>query len=68
MRVRISFLQWWRRDRRNGLSGLIVNATVKDALSGYNGLADFYGALDEEVAVLLADAAGRADVNDGPGP
>jgi histone H3/H4 len=37
---------------------------VKDALSDQNVSADFYDALDEEVADLLDDAAKRAEAND----
>ncbi|MBX0297410.1 DUF1931 domain-containing protein [Haloarcula nitratireducens] len=43
---------------------LIVKAAVKDALSEHNVSADFYEALDEEVAELLEDAAQRAEAND----
>jgi len=46
------------------MSDLIVKAAVKDALSDHNVSADFYDALDEEVAELLDDAAGRAEAND----
>ena len=46
------------------MSDLIVKAAVKDALSDNNVSAEFYGALDEEVAELLDDAAERAEAND----
>lgn len=46
------------------MSDLIVKAAVKDALSDHNVAADFYEALDEEVAELLEEAAGRAEAND----
>ena len=43
---------------------LIVKAAVKDALSEHNVSADFYDALNEEVAEQLEDAARRAEAND----
>ena len=46
------------------MSDLIVKAAVKDALSNNNVSADFYEALNEEVAELLNDAAERAEAND----
>lgn len=46
------------------MSDLIVNSAVKDALSDQNVAADFYDALNEEVAELVEDAARRADAND----
>ena len=46
------------------MSDLIVKAAVKDALSDNNVSADFYDALNEEVAELLDDAADRAEAND----
>ena len=46
------------------MSDLIVKAAVKDALSDNNVSADFYDALNEEVAELLDDAAERAESND----
>ncbi|CQH63525.1 uncharacterized protein HHUB_4110 (plasmid) [Halobacterium hubeiense] len=46
------------------MSELIVKAAVKDELADSNVAADFYDALDEEVAELLADAAERAEAND----
>ncbi|MBX0298100.1 DUF1931 domain-containing protein [Haloarcula nitratireducens] len=42
---------------------LIVKAAVKDALSEHNVSADFYEALDEEVAERLEDAVQRAEAN-----
>jgi len=48
----------------DGMSDLIVKAAVKDALSENNVSADFYDALNEEVAELLDDAAERAESND----
>ena len=48
----------------DGMSDLIVKAAVKDALSENNVSADFYDALNEEVAELLEDAAERAEAND----
>ncbi len=55
---------WWTREIRDGMSDLIVKAAVKDALSDHNVSADFYDALNEEVAELLDDAAERAEAND----
>ena len=48
----------------DGMSDLIVKAAVKDALSEHNVSADFYDALDEEVAEQLENAARRAEAND----
>jgi len=55
---------WQTRENRDGMSDLIVKAAVKDALSDQNVSADFYDALNEEVAELLDDAAERAEAND----
>ena len=46
------------------MTDLIVKAAVKDALDDMNVSSDFYGALNDEVAELLDDAARRADAND----
>ena len=46
------------------MADLIVQSAVKDALAGNNVSADFYDALDAEVAELLEDAARRAEAND----
>jgi histone H3/H4 len=46
------------------MTDLIVKSTVKDQLAGNNVASDFYGALDDEVAELLEDAARRAEAND----
>lgn len=46
------------------MAELIVKSAVKEALEDNNVSADFYDALDEEVAELIADAAERADSND----
>jgi histone H3/H4 len=46
------------------MSDLIVKVAVKDVSSEQNVSADFYNALDEEVAELLDDAAPRAEAND----
>jgi len=46
------------------MADLIVKAAVKEALANQNVSSDFYDALDEEVAGLLADAARRAREND----
>jgi histone H3/H4 len=46
------------------MTDLIVKSAVKDALADQNVSADFYDALDEEVAEVLENAARRADAND----
>ena len=46
------------------MTDLIVKAAVKDALGDMNVSADFYDALNDEVADLLADASRRATDND----
>jgi histone H3/H4 len=46
------------------MSDLIIKAAVKDPLSENKVSADFYDALNEEVAELLDDAAERAELND----
>ncbi|WP_273836927.1 DUF1931 domain-containing protein [Halococcus sp. PRR34] len=46
------------------MADLIVHSTVKEQLADQNVSSDFYGALDDEVSELLADAAQRADEND----
>lgn len=46
------------------MSDWYVKSTVKEQLDGMNVAADFYDALDEDVAELLEDAARRADAND----
>ncbi len=46
------------------MADLIVKAAVKEALDDMNVSSDFYGALDDEVAELLEDAARRAEAND----
>lgn len=45
------------------MADLIVKAAVKEALDEKNVSSDFYEALDEEVAELLADAGSRAEAN-----
>lgn len=45
------------------IADLIIKAQVKDELDGVNVAAEFYDALDEEVAALLEDAAQRAQAN-----
>jgi histone H3/H4 len=45
------------------MADLIVKAAVKEALNQKNVSSDFYDALDDEVAELLADAADRAEAN-----
>jgi histone H3/H4 len=46
------------------MADLIVKSAVKDALNDTNVSADFYEALNNEVAELLDDAARRAEAND----
>lgn len=46
------------------MADLIVQSAVKAALDDHNVSADFYDALDEEVAGLLEEAARRAAAND----
>lgn len=46
------------------MTDLIVKSAVKDAFDENNVSADFYEALDDEVAGLLKDAARRAEAND----
>jgi len=46
------------------MADLIVKAAVKEELNDMNVASDFYGALDDEVEELLADAARRASEND----
>lgn len=45
------------------MSDLIVKSAVKDEVDEQNVASDFYEALNEEVAELVADAAERADAN-----
>jgi len=46
------------------MTDLIVKSGVKEALENQNISADFYDALDQEVAALVDEAAERADAND----
>ncbi|MFA9517025.1 DUF1931 domain-containing protein [Halopenitus sp. H-Gu1] len=46
------------------MADLIVQSKVREHLDGMNVSADFYDALDEEVAELLDDVARRAEAND----
>lgn len=46
------------------MADLIVKSAVKEALRDHNISADFYAALNEEVAELLNDTAERAEAND----
>ena len=46
------------------MADLTVKAAVKERLEDQNVSSDFYGALDDEVSDLLADAAQRAEDND----
>jgi len=46
------------------MTDLIVKSAIKEALTDQNVAADFYDALNDEVAQLLEDAAERADAND----
>jgi histone H3/H4 len=45
------------------MADLIVKSGVKDALAENNVSADFYDALNQEVAGLLEEAADRAEAN-----
>lgn len=45
------------------MADLIVQSAVKAALDDHNVSAEFYDALDDEVAALLDDAARRAEAN-----
>ena len=47
-----------------GMTDLIVKSGVKEALADHPVSADFYEALNDEVAELLTDAAERAEAND----
>ena len=49
---------------QRGMTDLIVKSGVKDALENQPISADFYDALDQEVAALVDEAAERADAND----
>ena len=57
-------LMYCRRESTDGMTDLIVKSAVKDALADHPVSADFYEALDEEVAEVLSDAAERAEAND----
>jgi len=46
------------------MADLIIRSNVKDQLEGMNVATDFYDALDQEVDVLLENAARRAQEND----
>ena len=46
------------------MTDLIVKSGVKKALADHPVSADFYEALNDEVAELLTDAAERAEAND----
>jgi histone H3/H4 len=46
------------------MADLVVKSAVKEALEDQNVAADFYKALDEEVAEILEDAVRRAEAND----
>lgn len=46
------------------MTDLIVKNGVQDRLDDYQVSADFYDALNEEVAELLEEAARRAEAND----
>jgi len=53
-----------RRELPGGMTDLIVKSAVKDALADRAVSADFYEALNEEVAEVLNEAAERAEAND----
>lgn len=46
------------------MTNIIVKSAVKEQLDEMNVAADFYDALDEEVAELVEAAGRRADAND----
>jgi len=46
------------------MADLIVKSAVKAQFDSMNVAADFYDALDDDVAELLEDAARRAEAND----
>ena len=46
------------------MADLVVQSAVKDSIEDKNVAADFYDALDEQVADLLDEAATRAEAND----
>ena len=60
--------EWYSYTELPGISAritdLVVKSAVKDALAENNVSADFYDALNDEVATLLVDAARRAEAND----
>lgn len=50
--------------KRTHMADLIIKSGVRNALEGYQVSEAFYDALDDEVAVLIEDAARRAEAND----
>ena len=46
------------------MTDLIIKSGVKEALAGHSASADFYEAVNDEVAELLTGAAERAEAND----
>ena len=66
IRIASTHVQIYSGDLRTGtcMADLIVQSAVKEALNDHNVSAEFYDALDEVVADVLADAARRADAND----
>ncbi|WP_255152665.1 DUF1931 domain-containing protein [Halorarius halobius] len=46
------------------MADLVVQSQVREALDENNVSADFFEALDDEVAELLEDAVRRAEAND----
>ena len=57
-------LIYGREELCYGMTDLIVKSAVKDALADHPVSADFYDALNEEVAEVLSEAAERAEAND----
>ena len=62
-RVKAPLLMQRSREPSACMPDLIVKTGIQDALDDNNVAADFYAALDEEVAELLEDAARRAEAN-----
>ena len=61
---RVVYLYGGNPNTVTSMANLIVQSAVKEALDENNVSADFYDALDDEVAEILEDAARRADAND----
>lgn len=57
-------LIWKMAENQDRIGDLIVKSAVKEALADNNVSADFYEALDNEVADVVEAAARRAAAND----